>query len=158
MDDREVPLNEQAEAGRAFLDGFVRELSLSASIEIQHLDEETVELKVAGDDLGFLIGQKGATLAALQDVTRTVVHRRTGGRNGRLMVDVGGYRQKRKAALERFTRDIAAQVKESGAAKALEAMSPPDRKVVHDTINEIDGVSTVSEGEEPARRVVINPD
>jgi len=158
MDDREVPLSEQADAGRAFLEGLVAELSLPASVAPETVDEETVELRVDGSELGFLIGPKGTTLAALQDVTRTVVNRRTGGRNGRLLVDVAGYRQKRKQALERFTREVVAQVKETGSPRALEAMSPPDRKVVHDTVNEIEGVSTVSEGEEPARRVIITPE
>ncbi len=158
MDDREVPLSEQADAGRAFLEGLVAQLSLSASVGTETLDEDTVELRVEGTELGFLIGPKGATLAALQDVTRTVVNRKTGGRNGRLLVDVAGYRQKRKLALERFTRDVVKQVKETGGPRVLEPMSPPDRKIVHDTVNEIEGVSTASEGEEPARRVVINPD
>ena len=158
MSDREVPLSEQADAARAFLEGLVTQLSLPATVAAETLDEDTVELRVDGNDLGFLIGPKGATLAALQDVTRTVVNRKTGGRNGRLMVDVAGYRQKRKLALERFTRDVVSQVQETGTPRVLEPMSPPDRKVVHDTVNAIEGVSTASEGEEPARRVVINPD
>ena len=158
MDDQEVPLSEQADAGRAFLEGLLAELGLSASVGGEELDEETVELTVNGTDLGFLIGPKGATLAALQEVTRTVVQRRTGARNGRIMVDVAGYRRKRKLALERFTSDVAAQVKETGTPRQLEPMSPADRKIVHDAVNQIDGVSTTSEGEEPSRRVVISPD
>ena len=158
MDDREVPLDEQAHAGRVFLEGLMAELSLPATVEVQEVDDDVMELTVDGSDLGFLIGPKGATLAALQDVTRTVVHRQTGGRNGRLMVDVAGYRQKRKLALEGFTRDIVAEVKDTGTPRVLEPMSPPDRKVVHDTVNSIEGVLTASEGEEPARRVVIKPD
>ncbi len=156
--DAEVPLSEQAEVARAFLEGLVAQLSLPASVGMETLDEDTVELRVDGAELGFLIGPKGATLSALQDVTRTVVNRKTGGRNGRLMVDVAGYQQKRKLALERFTRDLAAKVQESGRPMALEPMSPPDRKIVHDTVNQMEGVSTVSEGEEPVRRVIINPD
>ncbi|MDQ3573828.1 MAG: KH domain-containing protein [Actinomycetota bacterium] len=158
MDDKEVPMSEQAAAGRAFLEGLVAELGLSASVGSEELDEETVELTVDGTELGFLIGPKGATLAALQEVTRTVVQRRTGARNGRIMVDVAGYRRKRKLALERFTSDVAAQVKEMGTPRLLEPMSPADRKIVHDAVNQIDGVSTASEGEEPHRRVVISPD
>ncbi|MDQ3570065.1 MAG: KH domain-containing protein [Actinomycetota bacterium] len=151
-------MSEQAAAGRAFLEGLVAELGLSASVGSEELDEETVELTVDGTELGFLIGPKGATLAALQEVTRTVVQRRTGARNGRIMVDVAGYRRKRKLALERFTSDVAAQVKEMGTPRLLEPMSPADRKIVHDAVNQIDGVSTASEGEEPHRRVVISPD
>ena len=158
MTEKEVPLQEQAEIAREFLDGLLDELSLPASVDVQEVDAETVELAVNGTDLGLLIGPKGSTLSALQDVTRTVVNRRTGARNGRILVDVAGYRQKRKEALERFTQEVAAGVKESGAARALEAMNPADRKVVHDTVNAMEGVSTTSEGEEPSRRVIIQPD
>jgi spoIIIJ-associated protein len=73
------------------------------------------------------------------------------------LVDVGGYRQARRAALEKFTLQVAEEVKASGRPRSLEPMSPADRKVVHDTANEIDGVATESEGEEPRRRVVILP-
>jgi spoIIIJ-associated protein len=86
------------------------------------------------------------------------VQRQTGARHGRLFVDVAGYRQRRREALERFTQSLAEEVKTSGARKLLEPMSAADRKVVHDTANGIDGVRTISEGEDPRRRVVILPD
>lgn len=157
MMEQDVPLSEQADTGREFLVGLLSSFGVEADVEIHEVDEDTVELTVTGQDLGLLIGPGGSTLTAVQEVTRTVVQRRTGGRNGRLLVDVSGYRQKRKAALERFTRSVADQVKQSGVAKSLEPMHAADRKVVHDTINTIEGVSTTSEGEEPRRRVVINP-
>ena len=73
------------------------------------------------------------------------------------MVDVAGYRQKRKEALERFVHQIADEVRSSGNRRALEPMSAADRKIVHDTINDLTGVQTTSEGEEPRRYVVILP-
>ena len=153
----DVPLDQQAEVARQFLVGLMSTLEMPASVDVNEIDDDTVEVAVNGEDLGLLIGPRGTTLSALQDLTRTVVNRRTGGRNGRLLVDVGGYRQKRKAALERFVRQVAEEVKTTGSAKALEPMNPADRKVVHDTINTIEGVGTTSEGEEPLRRVVIVP-
>lgn len=154
--DNDVSLKQQAEAAATFLAGLVDAAgATSGKVEIHEIDENTVEVAVVGDQLGLLIGPNGATLAAVQDLTRTAVQRSTGSRNGRIMVDVGGYREKRRAALERFTRQIAAQVAESGQRKILEPMQAADRKVVHDTINTIEGVATVSEGEEPRRRVVI---
>jgi spoIIIJ-associated protein len=72
-------------------------------------------------------------------------------------VDVGGYRERRREALAEFARRIAAEVQNEGVERALEPMSPPDRKVVHDTVAEIDGVTTSSEGEESRRHVVIRP-
>lgn len=155
--EEDVPLSEQADTGRAFLEGLLSSFGVRAKVDIRTVDEDTVELFVSGDDLGLLIGPGGSTLTAVQEVTRTVVQRQTGGRNGRLLVDVAGYRQKRKAALERFTRSVAEEVKATGAAKSLEPMHAADRKIVHDTVNTIPGVATSSEGEEPRRRVVINP-
>ncbi|MGH9066219.1 MAG: protein jag, partial [Acidimicrobiales bacterium] len=90
-------------------------------------------------------------------LTRTVVHHQTGAGNGRIHVDVGGYRQRRAEALGRFANQVAQQVLQNGAPAALEPMSAADRKVVHDAITGIDGVSTTSEGDEPHRRVVILP-
>jgi spoIIIJ-associated protein len=152
-----VPLDEQAKVARQFLDGLFGEMDVTVEITVEQPDDDTVEINVEGQDLGLLIGPKGATLLALQDLTRTVVQRRTSAANGRLMVDVGGYRHKRKEALERFARQVAEQVRAGGAPKALEPMTAADRKTVHDTINDIEGVSTTSEGEEPQRRVVIIP-
>ena len=105
----------------------------------------------------MLIGPRGQTLSAIQELTRTVAQRKVAEGQPRIVVDVAGYRKDRREALERFTRDVAAQVVASGVVRVLEPMPPADRKVVHDTVNSIDGVSTSSEGEEPRRRVVIQP-
>jgi spoIIIJ-associated protein len=153
----DVALEEQARIAEGFLTDLATEFGLSASVATVHPDEETVELQLSGADLGLLIGPKGATLVALQHLTRTVVHHETGATNGHLNVDVGGYRHKRTEALSRFATQVASTVKESGNRAALEPMSAVDRKVVHDTIGDIDGVVTVSEGEEPRRRVVVMP-
>lgn len=156
-DEPMVPLAEQGGVARDFLHGVVERMGTTATIDVHERDPETVEVTVEGDELGLLIGPKGATLSALQDLARTVVQRKTGARSGRLLIDVSGYRQRRKEALERFTNQLAAEVIASGRAKALEPMGAADRKVIHDTCNEIDGVTTTSEGEEPRRRVVIMP-
>ena len=155
--DQDVPLSEQADVGRDFLVGLLATFGAVGDVAVREVDEDTVELVITGGDLGLLIGPSGSTLTAVQELTRTVVQRQTGGRNGRLLVDVGGYRQKRKEALARFTESVAAQVRESGVSRALEPMHAADRKVVHDTVNALDGVRTTSEGEEPRRRVVISP-
>jgi spoIIIJ-associated protein len=153
-----MTLEEQAEVAVEFLEGLVGELGLRASVETRVLDEDTVELAVTGEDqLGLLVGPKGSTLAALQDVTRTVVQRRFPTRTDRILVDVAGYREKRAAALQRFSQKVAAEVIESGVEQAMEPMSPADRKVVHDAVNDMDGVVTRSEGEDPYRYIVISP-
>ncbi len=155
----EVTLEQQGDMVEAFLDGLLDAFDLDGEVARELVDEEMLELRVEGDDLGLLIGPKGQTLAALQELSRTVVQRQAiGGHQGRFRLDVSGYRQRRREALERFTRSVADEVKASGVQKALEPMGSADRKVVHDTVNEIDGVVTVSEGEEPRRCVVILPE
>jgi spoIIIJ-associated protein len=152
-----MTLEEQAEVARDFLLGLLEQFGLDGTVETRVIDEETVEIAAQGNDLGVLVGPRGSTLSAIQDVTRTVVQRRFPTRTDRILVDVAGYRERRAEALGRFSRQIAAEVVEGGTARSLEPMSPADRKVVHDTINEIEGVVTRSEGEEPARYVVISP-
>jgi len=151
----EVALEEQAKVAEAFLRGLADEMGVAAEVSVKQDGEESIELSLEGPELGLLIGPKGATLLALQDLTRTVVQRKTGASNGRLWVDVSGYRQKRAVALSRFAQQIANDVLASGTRKAMEPMSPADRKVVHDTINDIPGVATLSEGEDTNRRVVV---
>jgi spoIIIJ-associated protein len=154
----DVPLSEQGVIATEFLRGVLDRFGApSATVGTHEIDEDTLELRIEGQDLGLLIGPKGAALQSLQELTRTVVQRKTGARSGRLLVDVAGYRARRKEALERFAQKIADDVLSSATRVVLEPMNPADRKVIHDTINGIDGVSTSSEGEEPRRRVVVSP-
>ena len=152
-----LTLEQQGEAAQEFLAGLVREFGLDATVGFAEVDEDTVQVSAVGDDLGLLVGPRGATLAAVQDLTRTFVQRQSENRTDRILVDVGGYREKRNAALKRFAEGIVEEVKSSGSERALEPMSPADRKVIHDTVNEIDGVETRSDGVEPSRYVVIVP-
>ena len=152
-----LTLEQQGEAASGFVVGLVREFGLEADVDFVELDEDTVQVAAVGDDLGLLVGPRGATLSAVQDLTRTFVQRQSEVRTDRILVDVGGYREKRAAALRRFTEGIVHEVKSSGEERALEPMSPADRKVVHDTVNEIEGVETRSDGTEPSRYVVIQP-
>lgn len=152
-----LTLEEQGEAAREFVAGLVREFGLDADVDFVELDEDTVQVAATGDDLGLLVGPRGATLSAVQDLTRTFVQRQSEVRTDRILVDVAGYREKRSAALRRFTEGIVHEVKNSGEERALEPMSPADRKVVHDTVNDIEGVETRSDGTEPSRYVVIQP-
>ena len=141
-----------------FVRGLMDAFGATYGLERRDLDDDTLEIAVEGEQLGLLIGPRGQTLSAVQELARTVVQRRAAGHHGRVVVDIGGYRRARREALERFTRQVADQVRQSGIARVLEPMPPADRKVVHDTINTIDGVVTSSEGEEPRRRVVIAPE
>ena len=99
----------------------------------------------------------GATLEALQELTRLAVAQSTGVRS-RLMLDIGGFRAKRRADLSALAAETAARVARSGQPERLSPMNPFERKVVHDVIAGVDGVHSESEGEEPNRRVVVLPD
>ncbi len=131
--------------------------SISAPSAKSVIDDDVVVVEVTGDNLGLLVGPKGATLHAIEELVRTVVQRQTDGHGVRIHVDVAGYRAKRREALADFTRNLAEKVLETGRPQALEPMSASDRKVVHDTAAEIDGIATASEGEDPRRRVVLRP-
>ncbi len=150
-----ISVEEQAEQAAEFARGLMTAFGLVADVAIRQEGDEVVVVDITGDDLGFLVGPKGVTLRAIEDLVRSSVQRRTEGFGARIHVDVGGYREKRRIALADFARDVAAKVEESGDEYALEPMAAVDRKVVHDTIAEIEGLETLSDGEEPRRRVIV---
>jgi spoIIIJ-associated protein len=148
----------ERQAAAAFLQGLATALGeTEAATEVVVLGDDEAEVRLDGGDLGLLIGPRGQTLLAVQDLTRLAAQKRGGDRRGRLRIDIAGYRERRREALARFTEQVASEVRASGTARALEPMSSMDRKVVHDTANALDGIETISEGEDPYRRVVIRP-
>lgn len=154
-----ISLDQQVEVMEEFVHGLVEAFGLEARVSSETVDEDVVEIRVEGDDLGLMIGPKGQTLAAVQDLARTVAQRQlVGSHEGRVRLDVSGYRERRREALRRFAEQVAEDVQSSGVQRVLEPMAAPDRKVVHDAINEIDGVRTTSEGEDRDRRVVVLPE
>jgi spoIIIJ-associated protein len=152
-------LEGQRAAVESFLHGLVEAFGRpEATVDVRTVEDGIIEADVRGDELGLLVGPKGQTLQAVHELVRSMVQRRfVGQSHARVRVDVAGYRQRRKQALERFTRSVVDDVLATGRAKLLDPMAASDRKVVHDVVNEIDGVVTVSQGEEPARRVIIRP-
>lgn len=106
-------------------------------------------------DSDVLIGKDGEVLEALQELARLAVMTETGHRS-RLMIDIGGYRERRRVELQNLARDAVAEAEESGDPVRLAPMNPFDRKIVHDVVA-ASGLTSESEGEEPQRRVVISP-
>ncbi len=164
MDDHEranaepVAVDDVRIAAEGFAQGLVNAFGLQATTKSQvEGNEIEVRIDAAGDGLGLLIGPSGRTLLAIQDLARVAAQRRLGDHETRLRVDVAGYREKRRTALERFAGEVADLVKTSGVARALEPMPSSDRKVVHDTLTTIDGVVSRSEGEDPYRRIIVSP-
>ena len=156
VNETEVSIEEQVATAGEFTRGLVDAFDVGATVTTR-IEDEAILVEVTGAEVGLLVGPKGATLQAIEELVRTVVQRRTEGHGARIFVDVGGYRAMRRAALEEFALALAEKVRASGTEQALEPMSASDRKVVHDAIAGVDGVGTVSEGEDPRRRVVVRP-
>jgi spoIIIJ-associated protein len=149
------PTQVAAEAEK-FLIGLAASLGATGETAV-NIEGNDIEVQLNGSDLGLLVGPRGSTLQAVQDITRVVSQRRMGDHDTRLRIDIGGYRAKRKEALSRFVTQVADEVVASGSARALEAMPSPDRKIVHDALTGRTDIATHSEGEDPNRRVVISP-
>ena len=144
------------EAASEFMTGLAAAFGTTATASV-HVDGSEIDVRVDGQDLGLLIGPGGRTLLAVQDLARVASQRKLGDHDTRLRIDVAGYRERRRGALEKFATAVAHEVVESGRGKALEPMTSADRKVIHDVIQGIEGVTSHSDGEEPRRRVVITP-
>lgn len=152
--EREPPSpQEVAETAAEFVRGLIEVMGLAADVTTSPTDTN-VTVDVTGEDLGILIGRRGQTLDALQEVTRTAVQRRLRSR-ARLLVDVEGYRARRRESLAEYARSMAERAKERGTEIELEPMNSYERKVVHDAVGEVEGATSFSEGEEPSRKVVI---
>lgn len=145
-----------AASAETFLQGLAVALGAEATTEVA-IDGDNIEVQLNGSELGLLVGPRGSTLQAVQDLTRVVSQRRMGDHDTRLRIDIGGYRAKRREALSRFVTQVADEVVASGTARALEPMPSSDRKIVHDALTGRTDITTHSEGDDPNRRVVIVP-
>lgn len=145
----------QCEVITEFLEGLASAMGLEVTVRSE-MDEEVLRGTVDGSEVGLLIGPRLGTLDAIQEIARNVLQRHADGREyAKVVIDVAGVREMRRTALASFVRDAAQRVLDDGDAVTFEVMSSIDRKVVHDTVAEIDGVVSTSEGEDPRRRVVL---
>jgi spoIIIJ-associated protein len=139
-----------------YLERLLDILDMDGDIDLD-VEGDRASVAIVGGKLDDLIGQEGAVLDALQELTRLAVSQSTGVRS-RLMLDVGGYRARRRAHLSSLAGETARRVAQSQQPERLSPMNPFERKVVHDVIASVDGVRSESEGEEPNRRVVVLPE
>jgi spoIIIJ-associated protein len=147
-------LEEEGEIAADYIEGLLDIADLDGDIDMD-VEGDRAVVSVVGATLDELVGDDGEVLEALQELTRLAVHRRTGTR-ARLMLDVGGFRAQRRSELAELGRSVAEEVSRSGEPKKLRAMSPFERKIVHDAVA-LAGLRSESEGEEPNRRVVVFP-
>ena len=147
-------LEQEGEIAADYLEGLLDIADLDGDIDMD-VEGERAIVSVVGADLAQLVGERGEVLEALQELTRLAVYRETGERS-RLMLDVSGHRAEVRRQLEELAASTATQVKESGERVALRAMTPFERKVVHDAVAAA-GLTSESEGVEPRRYVVVLP-
>jgi len=137
-----------------FVDGLLDAMDVDGDATVEVRDGR-VYVSVEGVDSALLIGHHGQTLDAIQELMRSAIQRQVRSRV-LITLDVQGYRERRKESLQERARELAARVIEEGEME-FEPMNAFERKVIHDAIGEIEGVTSFSEGEEPYRRVVIAP-
>ncbi|KPI07788.1 single-stranded nucleic acid binding R3H domain-containing protein [Actinobacteria bacterium OK074] len=150
-------LEQEGEIAADYLEGLLDIADLDGDIDMDvEADRAAVSIiSDSGRDLQKLVGRDGEVLEALQELTRLAVHRETGDRS-RLMLDIAGYRAKKRTELSELGAKAAAEVKSSGEPVKLAPMTPFERKVVHDAVKSA-GLRSESEGEEPERFVVVLP-
>jgi spoIIIJ-associated protein len=154
-DEAELNLLEQeGEIAADYIEGLLDIADLDGDIDMD-VEGDRAVVSVVGATLDELVGDDGEVLEALQELTRLAVHRQTGTR-ARLMLDVGGFRARRRSELAELGKSVAAEVARTGEARKLGAMSPFERKIIHDAVA-LAGLRSESEGEEPNRRVVVFP-
>ena len=152
----DMSIEEQASVVEEFLTGLLAAYGLDGTVTIS-VDDEVILATVSGDQTEALVGNQGAVMDAVHEVCRTVLQRRSR-HSARLRIDIAGYAERRRQALQIYATRLAGQVTEEGGEIMLEPMNASDRKVIHDAVSEIAGVRSYSEGEPPDRYVVISVD
>ncbi len=147
-------LEQEGEIAADYLEELLDIADLDGDIDMD-VEGERASVAIVGDSLDPLVGDEGEVLDALQELTRIAVHRVTGERS-RLMLDIGGFRAKRRGELVALSARLIEGVRSTGEPAKLEPMTPFERKIVHDEVAAA-GLRSESEGEEPARSVVIFP-
>jgi spoIIIJ-associated protein len=150
----ESSLEQEGDIAADYLEELLDIADLDGDLDLD-VEGDRAAVSIVGDGLNHLVGRGGEVLEALQELTRLAVLRATGERS-RLMLDIGGYRERKRRALEEQARDVVAQVRENGEPQKLAPMTPFERKVVHDAVAAA-GLKSESEGEEPQRCVVVLP-
>ncbi len=154
-DDKHDLLVAEGDAAGDYLERLLDILDYDGDIDLDVEGERAVVSIIGEGELDKLVGDRGEVLDALQELTRLAVTAETGQRS-RLMLDIAGYRAHRRIELAELGASTARSVLADGEPVRLSPMNPFERKVVHDAVAEIDGVTSASEGEEPRRRVVVS--
>ncbi len=152
-DDPENPLDAEAEIAADYLEELLDIADLDGDIDT-YIEGDRAHVSIVSES-DVLVGDKGEVLDALQELTRLAVMTETGDRS-RLMLDVAGYRERRRKELAALAADAIGEARSSGERVPLVPMNPFERKIVHDAVAAA-GLTSESEGEEPRRHVVVLP-
>ncbi|MBP3381144.1 MAG: protein jag [Clostridia bacterium] len=145
-----------AEAAKAFLEDVLTEMGAADFTVTVNETKDTCLMVVEGEDLGFIIGRRGETLDALQYLVGLVANR-IDKDYCRINIDIGNYREKREKTLVALAKKMGAQAAKTGRRCSLEPMNPYERRIIHTTVQDIDGATSWSVGSDSARHVVIGP-
>jgi len=148
-------LDAEADAAADFLEGLLDALELPGDLKIK-IHEDFAEIEIVELSDGVLIGRRGQTLEAVQELLRSAMQREFQ-RRSRIVVDVEGYRARRLEKLEEKAKEAVDEVLRAGEPVRLEPMDSFERKAIHRLVADIDGVESRSQGRDPARRIVIEP-
>ncbi|MBQ3497160.1 MAG: Jag N-terminal domain-containing protein [Oscillospiraceae bacterium] len=150
--------DEKAQQIRAFLTGLLEKMENSAEVEIYAGEKNRYKVILKGEKLGSLIGRRGETLDAIQQLTNYSVNRHSESKGIRVQVDAEGYREKREQSLERLAAKVAAKVVKYRRNVTLEPMNAYERHVIHAALQDTPNVTTFSVGTEPNRRIIVSYD
>ncbi len=151
--DNTVSREEQANVVGEFLEGLLAAFGLEGHVETR-VEDDIIYADVQGSETEALVGSRGVILQSIHELAKTVVQRKTQ-ESARIRLDIAGYAERRREALRIYAQRLGEQVRQDGGEVMVEPMNAAERKIIHDTIGEIEGVRTYSEGEEPHRSVVI---
>jgi spoIIIJ-associated protein len=146
--------DEKSEAIRTFLTGLLAQMESEAVVRVYLPEKGRYKVILEGKNLGALIGRRGETLDAIQQLTSYSVNRSGGGRV-RVQLDAENYREKREQSLQHLARKVAAKVTRYRRSVTLEPMNAYERHVIHTALQDVPGVTTYSTGTEPNRRVIV---
>ncbi|MCR4440572.1 MAG: RNA-binding cell elongation regulator Jag/EloR [Peptococcaceae bacterium] len=140
---------------KEYIMNVTKKIGAEANVSIEEA-EDYVKITLSGENMGVLIGRRGETLDALQYLVNLVANRRVSEKK-RIILDAEGYRKRREATLEKLAHKLADRVRRTGQQVVLEPMNPQERRIIHTTLQNDRYVKTMSEGEEPYRKVIILP-
>ncbi len=150
--------DEKSEQIRAFLKGLLEHMDSNAEVKVYESEKGRYKVFLEGDKLGALIGRRGETLDAIQQLTNYSINRGSEKNRARVQVDAENYREKREQSLERLAEKVAGKVTKYRRNVTLEPMNAYERHVIHTALQDTPGVTTFSIGTEPNRRVVVSYD